>query len=273
MLNSGDATLTTSVAAVYLCLFLSPSCKWERLDLTSAQWPQEDGNQRSLSLSTCWTSTRHTSAHLVLSRVPVFLNDHLWLCTASLITAFLEFVYAARSPRGRMGGWYGSLTCRCAACSPRGRCTSFTALLLQLCGVLAAELLDAVHTAYSLMAYSCDNWQRGKTQPACVNNDSHLASSFTASHSHTLVIGVSFVHLSLQLFSTAHHLYGVTIFTPTWKRKSTKVRCYMETITKAHCENYSATIRSIISNRGSSLIHNQINNIWLCWLWSGYTQQ
>ena len=159
----------------------------------------------ALSLSTCWTSTRHTSAHLVFSKIPAFLNDHHWLYTANLITTSLAFVYAACSPRGRMGGWYGSLTCRCAACSPRGRCTSFTALSLQLCGVLAAELLGAVHTAYSLTAYSCDSWQRGKTQPACVNSDSHLAFSFTASHSHTLVIGISFVHL-----------YGVTIFTPTW---------------------------------------------------------
>ena len=113
----------------------------------------------------------------------------------------------------------GSLTCRCAACSPRGRCTSLTSLSLQLCGVLAAKLRGAVHTAYSLKAYSCDGRQRGKTQPACVNGDSHLAFSSTASHPHTLVTGISFAHLSLRLFSTAHHLYGVTIITTTWKRK------------------------------------------------------
>ena len=84
---------------------------------------------------------------------------------------------------------------------------------------LSVFLLDAVHTAYSLKTYSCDSRQRGKTQPACVNSDSHLAFSSTASHPHTLVIGISFVHLSLRLFSIAHHLYGVTIITPTWKRK------------------------------------------------------
>ena len=153
----------------------------------------------ALSLSTCWTFTRLTSAYLVFSKIPAFLNDHHWLYTANLITTSLAFVYAA--------------------CSPRGRCTSFTALSLQLCGVLAAELLGTVHPAYSLKAYSCDGWQRGKTQPACVNGDSHLDFSSTASHPHTLVIGISCVHLSLRLVSTAHHLYGVTIITPTWKRK------------------------------------------------------
>ena len=92
-------------------------------------------------------------------------------------------------------------------------------LSLQLCGVLAAELLGAVYTIYSLKAYSCDGRQRGKTQLACVNGDSHLAFSSTVSHPHTLVIGNPFVHLSLRLFSTAHHLYEITIITPTWKRK------------------------------------------------------
>ena len=105
------------------------------------------------------------------------------------------------------------------ACSPRGCCTSLTALSLQLCGVLAAEPRGAVHTAYSFKAYSCGGRQRGKTQPACINGDSHLAFSSTASHPHTLVTGISFVHLNLRLFSTAHNLYGVTIITPTWKRK------------------------------------------------------
>ena len=112
-----------------------------------------------------------------------------------------------------------ALSFRCAACSPRSRCTSLTALSLQLCGVLVVEPRGAVHTAYSLKAYSCDGRQRGKTQPACINDDSHLAFSSTASHPHTLVTGISFAHLILRLFSTAHYLYGVTIITPTWKRK------------------------------------------------------
>ena len=84
---------------------------------------------------------------------------------------------------------------------------------------LAAELRGAMHTAYSLKTYSFDGRQRGKTQPACVNGDSHLAFSSTASHPHTLITGISFAHLSLRLFSTAYHLYGGTIITPTWKRK------------------------------------------------------
>ena len=83
----------------------------------------------------------------------------------------------------------------------------------------SAEPRGAVHTAYSLKAYSCDGRPRGKTQPACINGDFHLAFSSTASHPHTLVTGISFAHLNLRLFSTAHHLYGVTIITPIWKRK------------------------------------------------------
>ena len=197
---------------------------------------EEDGCSLSNSLSSlCSASSRRNHLCWILSfvaqatwsplgRMVTHGNSHSSVQRARLAAACtsygtLAFIYAACSPRGRMGGWYGSLTCRCAAYSPRGRCTSFTALSLQLCGVLAAELLGAVLTAYSLKAYSCDGRQRGKTQPACVNGDSHLAFSSTASHPHTLVIGISFVHLSLRLFSTAHHLYEVTIITPTWKHK------------------------------------------------------
>ena len=148
LLNSGDATLTTSVAAVYVSLSL-PHINERETDLTLVLGDRFNEEEDGCSLSNSLSSLRSASSprnHLCwnlsfvaqatwspLGRMVTHGKSHSSVQRARLAAACtsdgtLAFVYAACSPRRCMGGWYGSLTCWCAACSPRGRCTSFTAL-------------------------------------------------------------------------------------------------------------------------------------------------
>ena len=78
------------VAAVYLCLFLSPSCKWKRLDLTSAQWLQEDGNERALSLYLLNVHEAHIGAPCVQLN-PAFSQHASLALHGNLIKTSLAF--------------------------------------------------------------------------------------------------------------------------------------------------------------------------------------